>query len=539
MKKSSIAVALLGVVIGVLLCLLAGQIKDRRNMKAWKVGQWRKLSLVLDYVEKNYVDTIDMKAMTDAAIEAALAKLDPHSTYMPPVELAEAETELKGNFDGIGIQFNVPNDTAIVLNVIAGGPSEKAGLMQGDRIIQVDERVIAGRKTPQDSMVMLMKGPSGTKVDIHVLRGEEKITFNITRGKIPVNCVDAAFMVNDTTGYIKLSKFTRTTYSEVLAATAKLLNQGMQKLIFDIRDNSGGYLDQAASLSNLFLDKGDMIVYMEGDHRKREEQRADGKGLLKSLPLCVLIDEGSASSSEIFAGAIQDNDRGTIIGRRSFGKGLVQEPVYFTDGSGIRLTVARFYTPSGRCIQKPYGDDYNYDVYERYIHGELTNADSVKVNKDLEYKTVGGRTVYGGGGIVPDIFVPMDTTKATSFYLQCSKKATAMRFASAFFDSHRSQLMAISDFATLSAYLDGVGLDKAFLKFAAEKDGIVAGAGAKAGSGANAGATGLASAEWAESSAYMMPQIKGLVGRYSQVGEEAFYHFYLDIDDCLRTAIAQ
>lgn len=521
MKKSSILVALLGVVIGVLLCLLTHKITQNRVRRNWQVGKWRKLSLVLDYVEHNYVDTIDMDAMTSAAIEAALAKLDPHSVYLPPVELKESETELKGNFDGIGIQFNVPSDTAIVLSVIPGGPSEKAGLLQGDRILQVDDRVIAGRKTPQDSMVMLMKGPSGTKVDIHVLRGSEKICFNITRGKIPVNCVDAAFMADDTTGYIKLSKFTRTTYSEVVAAAAKLTAAGMKKLVFDIRDNSGGYFDQACLLSNEFLERGAMIVYMEGDHRRREEQHADGRGLLKDIELVVLIDEGSASSSEIFAGAMQDNDRGTIVGRRSFGKGLVQEPVNFTDGSGIRLTVARFYTPSGRCIQKPYSSDYQYDIYERYAHGEMTNADSIKVDKSLEYHTVGGRTVYGGGGIVPDIFVPMDTTRASSFYLQCNKKATAMRFASAFFDSHRKELGSIEDFSDLQKYLARVDIENSFLHFAAAKDGLSPKLG-----------------EWEDSKAYMLPQVKALVGRYSKVGENAFYQFYLDIDETIRTAMS-
>ena len=310
--------------------------------------------------EKNYVDTIDMKGMTDAAVVAALAELDPHSVYLPPVELKESDTELAGNFDGIGITFNVPNDTAIVLTTIPGGPSEKAGLMQGDRIVKVGEKVIAGVKTPQDSMVRMMKGPSGTKVKITVNRNGVLIPFDITRDKIPVHCIDAAFMVDDVTGYIKLSKFTRTTHKEFKEAYTKLISQGMKKLVFDLRDNNGGYFDQALLLSNEFLQRGDGIVYMEGLHRSRQDYDADGRGALKDVELSVLIDEGTASSSEIFSGAIQDNDRGVIVGRRSFGKGLVQEPINFSDGSGIRLTVARFYTPSGRCIQKPYDKDYAY-----------------------------------------------------------------------------------------------------------------------------------------------------------------------------------
>ena len=282
--------------------------------------------------------------MTDAAIVAALAELDPHSVYMPPVELDAAETDLAGNFDGIGIQFNVPNDTAIVLEVIPGGPSEKAGLLQGDRILKVGDKVIAGVNFPQDSMVRRMKGPAGSKVEILIGRGKEQIPFEITRGKVPVHCVDAAFMVDDTTAYLKLSKFSKTTYQEVNHAATKLLAQGMKKLIFDLRDNSGGYFDQALLLGNMFLEKGDDIVYMQGLHRKKEDYKADGRGILKDITLDVLINESTASSSEIFAGAIQDNDRGRIIGRRSFGKGLVQEPIYFNDGSGVRLTVARFYT---------------------------------------------------------------------------------------------------------------------------------------------------------------------------------------------------
>ena len=512
--------ALLGAFIGAMICLIGVRIFEPSKKFDGDYNRWRKLNLILEEVEANYVDTIDQKAMTDAAVVAALGKLDPHSIYMPPVELKESETELAGNFDGIGIQFNVPNDTAIVLSVIPGGPSEKAGLLQGDRILRVDDKVIAGTKTPQDSMVGLMKGPAGSKVRITVGRNGEQIPFDITRGKIPVHCVDAAFMLDSHIGYIKLAKFTRTTYVEFMSAVSKLRAQGMKYLIFDLRENTGGYLDQAYMLCNEFLEKGDKVVYMQGLHRSRSDLDADGKGTLKDIRLSVLIDEGSASSSEIFAGAMQDNDRGVIIGRRSFGKGLVQEPINFTDGSGLRLTVARFYTPSGRCIQKPYGDDYAYDIYERYAHGELTDADSIKVNKDDVYYTVGGRTVYGGGGIIPDIFVPMDTTRASAFYIQCNKKATAMRFASAMFDKYHSELAGIDDFGQLEHWLDAQHLDRQFLDYADSKDGLRPKDG-----------------EWEESKEYMMVQIKALVGRYSKVGEEAFYRFYVGIDKTLQEAL--
>ena len=510
--------AALGAVIGVLATLIVFTFVNRQKTFDGDYNRWRKLNLILQQVQENYVDTVDVKALTDAAVTAALGKLDPHSVYLPPVELEASETELSGNFEGIGIQFNVPNDTAIVLSVIPGGPSEKAGLQQGDRIIRVDSRDIAGQKTPQDSMVRLMKGPAGTKVTVTVERAGEKIPFDITRDKIPVHCVDAAFMLDSTTGYIRLTKFTRTTYSEFISAAIKLKAQGMTHLIFDLRENTGGYLDQAYLLCNEFLEKGDKVVYMEGLHRSRSDLDADGRGSLKDIQLSVLIDEVSASSSEIFAGAMQDNDRGVIVGRRSFGKGLVQEPINFTDGSGVRLTVARFYTPSGRCIQKPYSDHYAYDIYERYTRGELTSADSIKVNTDEVYYTKSGRRVYGGGGIVPDVFVPMDTTRASNFYIQCNKKAVAMRFASAVFDRYRSELSQIEDFASLQSWLDSHKMDQQFLKYAAKQ-------GLKPEPG-----------EWEETSSYMMPQVNALVGRYSKLGEEAFYRLWIVVDKTVEEA---
>ena len=519
-NNNTILVALLGVVLGVLATVLVTRVYEVKKKFDGDYNRWRKLNLILQEVQKNYVDTIDMEGMTDAAVVAALAELDPHSVYLPPVELTESETELAGNFEGIGITFNVPNDTAIVLSVIPGGPSEKAGLVQGDRIVRVDERVIAGKKTPQDSMVRLMKGPSGSKVTITVNRDGTVIPFEIVRDKIPVHCIDAAFMVNDTTGYIKLSKFTRSTYKEFSEAAEKLLGPGMTRLLFDLRDNTGGYFDQALLLANEFLAKGDEIVYMEGLHRQREDFKADGRGMLKDVQISVLIDEGSASSSEIFAGAIQDNDRGVIVGRRSFGKGLVQEPINFTDGSGIRLTVSRFYTPSGRCIQKPYDKDYAYDIYERYAHGEMTSADSMKVDTSAVYYTVKGRRVYGGGGIIPDVFVPIDTTKATRFFINCNKKATTVRFASAMFDKYKGELAEIEDFDKLTAYLESIDLDSQFLEFADRVDGIRP-----------------AKGEWAESRVYMMPQINALVGRYSKLDDEAFYRFYIPIDETIQTAL--
>ncbi len=521
MKRiSSIWIAVLGVAVGALAVLAYDSYSQKKNLIRVQYGDWRKLNLILDQIDRNYVDTINVNDVTEAAITAALAELDPHSVYMPPVELTEAETDLAGNFDGIGIQFNVPNDTAIVLEVIPGGPSEKVGLQKGDRILKVGEKDIAGVRFPQDSMVRRMKGPAGTKVTVTVGRGNERIPFEITRGKIPVHCVDAAFMINDTTGYIKLSKFSRTTFTEVTEASAKLVGEGMTRLIFDLRDNTGGYLDQALLLSDMFLRKGDEIVYMQGLHRKKDNYKADGKGQLQDIGLTVLINESTASSSEIFAGAIQDNDRGVIIGRRSFGKGLVQEPIYFSDGSGVRLTVARFYTPSGRCIQKPYSEDYQYDIYKRYADGEMYDADSIKVDSTAAYKTVAGRTVYGGGGIIPDIFVPVDTTRATKFFITCNKKATQMRFASAMFDRYKGSLTEIGDYDELNRFLDRMNLPAAFREYASSKDGI-----------------SCTQKEWDETSDYLLPQLRALVGRYSRLGENAFYKMYLNVDVTLKKAI--
>lgn len=507
MKKSSILVALLGIVLGVLLTVNVQLFLKNRKIKRVGYDNWRKISLILETIDNNYVDTVDREKVSDAVAAAALSALDPHSVYMLPQRLEDSEAELAGNFDGIGIQFNVPNDTATVIEVIPGGPSEKIGLQAGDRIVKVDDLNIAGVKYPIDSISRKIKGKAGSKVLITVKRGQEIIPFEITRGKIPTHSVDASFMVNDTTGYIRLSKFSRTTYKDVSSASLELLAGGMKELVLDLRDNSGGFLDQALQVANLFLEKDQMIVYMEGLHRKREDFKADGKGFMKTTGLKVLVNEGSASSSEILAGALQDNGRATIIGRRSFGKGLVQEPIYFSDGSGMRITVARFYSPSGRCIQKPYSDDYDYEVIRRYNEGEMVVADSMKVEK---------------GGILPDVFVPMDTTKAGRFYVGCNRKATTMRFASAFFDRNKASIAPIEDYGELISYLDSADLEREFLAFARQKDGLAPTA-----------------AEWQIEKPYLMTQVRALIGRYSKLGDNSYYHIYLQIDETFNAALKQ
>lgn len=490
--------------------------KQRRELNV-DAGKWNKLMLVLDQVEKNYVDSIDYKDVVEKILPHIMENLDPHSVYLPPTELEKADESLQGNFSGIGIQFNVPNDTAIVINVISGGPSEKAGILSGDRIIKVDGKVIAGVKMNQDSIVKMLKGPIGTKVQVEVKRDNlaELLPFDIIRDKIPVKSVDVAFMVEEGLGYIKLSKFTKTSYKEFLKAIIPLVEQGLKNLVFDLRDNTGGYLDQALMLSNEFLDRKELIVYMEGLHREREDFYADGYGALKDVGLYVLINESSASSSEIFAGAMQDNDRATIVGRRSYGKGLVQEPIYFTDKSGIRLTVARFYTPTGRSIQKPYTEDYAYDIWERYKHGEMVSADSIKRVDSLKFITPKGRVVYGGGGIIPDVFVPIDTVGVTDFLIAVNRKSLTMKYSNLLADRYRAELREVETFEDLERLVSRIDIAGGFLKYARE-NGVVPKAG-----------------EWDESKDVIILQLKGLFGRYTVLDDNAFYPYILQVDNVI------
>lgn len=486
-------------------------------------GSWAKLQLVLSQIDQNYVDKVDGKAITEEILPKLLEKLDPHSVYLPPKNLEEATEELQGNFDGIGITFNIPQDTAIVISVISGGPSERAGLIPGDRILSVDGDTVAGVKVDQDSLVAKMRGVSGTKVKLEILRENEVVDFEITRAKIPVKSIDVAYMINDTTGYMKLTKFTRTSYKEFREQVADLLEAGMTKLVFDLQDNTGGYLDQALYISNEFLQKGEMIVYMEGLHRPKEEFKATGEGICKDLDLMVLVNQNSASSSEIFAGAMQDNDRAVIIGRRSFGKGVVQEPIYFSDNSGIRLTVARFYTPSGRCIQKAYDSDsqqeYALDIYDRYLHGEMTSVDSIPKIDSLKYSTVSGRVVYGGGGITPDIFVPIDTVGVTDLLVKINRQAYTIKYSSLLADKYRRQLRNIEEIEELNSFLASLDLEEGFISYL--KDNSVE----------------VKSAEWKISKDIVLTQLQALVGRYSPLDDYAFYSILAKLDNMVEAAV--
>ncbi len=494
------------------------QYSARRTELQVNDHKWDKLLLILEQIDRNYVDTIDYEAVIERTLPALMSNLDPHSLYLPPQELKSADESLEGNFSGIGIEFNVPDDTATVINVVTGGPSERAGLLSGDKIVKVDGENIAGIKMNQDSMVARLKGPQGSVVNIEVKRDnlKELLPFSITRDRIPVNSLDVALMLNDTVGYMKLSKFAKTSHAEFAEAAEKLRSEGLKTLIFDLRDNAGGYLDQALLLANEFLGKDELIVYMEGLHRKRSDFHADGKGRMQDVKLYVIINEGSASSSEIFAGAIQDNDRGTIAGRRSYGKGLVQEPIYFTDKSGIRLTVARFYTPTGRSIQKPYSENYRYDILERYEHGEMMEADSMKINDSLKYVTPKGKIVYGGGGIIPDIFVPLDTAGVTDYLIDVNRKSLQIKYSARLADRYRQQLRKVGSMEDLRELLGRIDIGRGFRNYAAAN-----------------GVPLPDVAEWRKSEEIIVTQIKGLFGRYSKLDDIAFYSYLLQIDNAI------
>lgn len=418
-----------------------------------------KAAELLNIIDRAYVDTIDMAKLNDAVAITALSQLDPHSSYIPAEDLASANEQLEGSFSGIGVQFNIMEDTIYVVDVISGGPAERGGLLPGDRITEVNDTLFVGKELNNEKVFRKLRGEKGSCIKIGVARRgtPEKLTFDIVRDDIPVHSVDIAYMVTDDIGLIAVNSFGAHTYREFLEGISKLRYLGAQKLIIDLRGNTGGYLEAAANMINEFLHKGDLIVYVEGRAYPRAESRANGTGSFQSMPIAVLVDEFSASASEIFAGAVQDNDRGLIIGRRSFGKGLVQQPFTFADGSEARITVARYYTPSGRCIQKPYtrgkAEDYESDIWNRYLHGEFFSADSIHQQDSTEYHTTGGRVVYGGGGIMPDIFIPRDTCEITAYFTRLVNKALIYKFALKYTEQHRARLSQFAGWQQLDEYL--------------------------------------------------------------------------------------
>ncbi len=434
-----------------------------------------KLNALLRVIDDQYVDTVNMTDLVEKAMPQILAELDPHSTYIPAQDLDDVNSELEGSFSGIGIQFTIQDDTIHVNSVIQGGPSEKVGIMAGDRIVSVNDSTFVGKWLTNDKAMHTLKGAKGSQVKIGVRRATEKgiLNFTITRGEIPQNTIDAAYMLDNDFGYIQISKFGRTSHVELLNALAQLNHQSCKGLIIDLRGNTGGYMEAAVRMVNEFLPEGELIVYAQGRKYPRTEDFANGTGSCQKMPLIVLVDEGSASASEIFAGAIQDNDRGTIVGRRSFGKGLVQQPIDFSDGSAIRLTIARYYTPSGRCIQRPYesGKDskYEMDWLTRYEHGEFFSKDSIKLNQKLRYHTRLGRPVYGGGGIMPDIFVPQDTTGTSSYLIEVINRGLAMQFCFQYTDRNRDKLSKYKNENELAKYLHHEGIVEQLVHYAEQK----------------------------------------------------------------------
>lgn len=433
-----------------------------------------KLNDLLRIIDEQYVDTVNVKDLVESAMPKILSELDPHSAYISAQNAEESMEDLKGSFSGIGVMFVIREDTIHIMNVVKGGPSEKVGLMAGDRIVSVDGKPFVGKEVTDVTAKKTLKGPKGSKIKLGIKRNHEKETlyFDIVRGDIPQHSIDASYMVTPDVGYIKVRSFSETTYPEMLVALAQLNREGFKNLIIDLRGNQGGYMHTAIQMANVFLPKDQLIVYTEGRKSPRENYFSDGQGSFRDIPLVVLVDEGSASASEIFAGAIQDNDRGLVIGRRSFGKGLVQLPIEFKDGSIIRLTTARYYTPSGRCIQKPYekghGQEYENDLLMRYERGEFFSQDSIKQGGE-KYKTRLGRTVYGGGGIMPDIFVPEDTTDVTLYYKEAVLSGLVRQFCFNYSDQHREEINKLETNSDIVKFLEKKNVIDQFATYASQK----------------------------------------------------------------------
>ena len=488
-----------------------------------------KMMQTIAFMRNYYVDPIKLEDIYEKAIPALLSELDPHSEYIPAKMFSQVNESLEGEFDGIGIVFNASTDTITVLSVIPQGPSSEAGVRPGDRIVKIDGMVVAGQKIPQDSMVKLMRGKRGTRVELGVKRGslDELVDIEVTRAPIEIHSIETAFMLDQSAkiGFVRLSQFSRTSHKEMTEALTRLREEGMRGLILDLRGNGGGFLDQAILIANEFLPAERLIVYTEdrfGDHIKEYSR---GNGTATDLEIAVLVDETSASSSEILAGAIQDNDRGLVIGRRTFGKGLVQSQIPFTDGSAIRLTVARYYTPSGRSIQRPYtnGDEmaYHMDLIDRYNRNELFSADSIHFDESQKFKTVGGRTVYGGGGIMPDIFIPLDTLGANNYYRKVWDGNVLYRYTMEYTDRHRAEMDKVTSLAELDALLSRGDLFGDFVKYA-ERNGVETN-----------------EEELAVAKDVILVQLRAYIGRNALHDESGFYYNIYPIDNALQRAVEE
>lgn len=433
------------------------------------------LTELINYIDAEYVDEVSKNEIIEKTVKSILKDLDPHSYYITPDELAEMNEPLEGNFDGVGIQFNIQNDTLVVIDPIVGGPSQKVGIKAGDRIIKVNDSLIAGVGVKNRTVLKLLKGKKGTIVNVTVNRKKmEELNFSITRDKIPIHSVSVSYMINDITGYIKVDRFGANTADEFYSGMRKLVKSNAKRVVIDLRGNGGGYMNAATDMLNGFFDKGELLVYTEGKARNKAESRASSKEEFNDMKVVVLMDESSASASEIFAGAIQDHDRGVIVGRRSFGKGLVQEQNVWPNGGATRLTIARYYTPSGRCIQKPYSngvDEYNEDYYHRYETGELLSKDSIEISDSSAYETDNGRVVFGSGGIIPDVFIAMDTTQGSNYLNQLLYRGIIYEFAFKYADNHRKELGEFRDAMAFkkSFIVDSELMDR-LIDFAENKD---------------------------------------------------------------------
>ena len=476
-----------------------------------------------------YVDPINVEDIYEKAIPSLLSELDPHSEYIPAKMFSQVNESLEGEFDGIGIVFNASTDTITVLSVIPQGPSSAAGVRPGDRIVKIDNRVVAGQKIPQDSMMRLMRGKRGTRVTLGVKRGslDELVDIEVTRAPIEIHSIETAFMLDQSAkiGFVRLSQFSRTSYNEMVEALSRLRNEGMRGLILDLRGNGGGFLDQAILIANEFLPADRLIVYTEDRFGEHIKEFSRGNGTATDLELAVLVDETSASSSEILAGAIQDNDRGLVIGRRTFGKGLVQSQIPFTDGSAMRLTVARYFTPSGRSIQRPYtnGDEmtYHMDIIDRYNRNEFFSADSIHFDESQKFKTVGGRTVYGGGGIMPDIFIPLDTLGTNNYYRKVWDGNVLYRYTMEYTDRHRAEMDKVTSLEELDVLLSKGDLFGDFVKYA-EQNGVETN-----------------EEELAVAKDVIFAQLRAYIGRNALHDESGFYYNIHPIDNALQRAVEE
>ncbi len=482
-----------------------------------------KLSNIIQLIESAYVDTVNTDEIVENSIPALLENLDPHSTYIPARDMQEVEEEMQGNFSGIGVQFSIQEDTIMIIDVISGGPSSKLGILAGDRIVQINDSLVAGTGIKNEKVLKLLRGKKGTNVKVGIQRKgfRNRLDFDIIRGEIPIYSVDVSYMIDDQTGFIKVSRFAEQTYQEFNKAMEQLDKAGASRIIVDLRGNPGGYLAAVIKMVNDFLEKGETILYTQGKSQPKKVYTANARNAWAGKSLYLLIDEFSASASEIFAGAIQDNDRGIVIGRRSFGKGLVQEQIPFSDGSAIRLTVARYYTPSGRSIQKSYqegNEKYFEDLFARMEHGEFSSADSIHFADSLRYQTKKGRTVYGGGGIMPDFFVPADTTGNSTYFEKIYQKQLVYQYAFQYSDQHRESLKKMKQAAEIATYLDSQGILDSFVRYAASK-------------GVPADQNGLKL-----SGHIISTQLKAYIAR-NILGEEGFYPIIQQIDKTLLKAI--